>query len=73
MKKASGTPEGWNGDLATLTDDELAAYGKHCLRLGVHPNSTVMRAVLTEMQRRKPGFLEEYRQITTGPRKGPES
>lgn len=54
MMKSSGTPEGWNGDLATLTDDELVAFGKHCLRLGV--NSAAMRSVLTEMQRRKPGF-----------------
>lgn len=56
----SGAPKGWNGDLATLTDDELAAYGKHCLRIGVHPTSAIMRAVLAEMHHRKPAFFEEY-------------
>lgn len=62
----SGAPNGWNGDLAALTDDELVAYGKHCLRIGCHPTSAIMHSVLTEMQRRKPGFFEEYvkRQIT---------
>lgn len=48
------TTKGWNGDLTALTDEQLAAYARHCQTIGVHPTSKLMSLVKAEMLRRYP-------------------